>query len=130
VSRERRQPFQHVAHQRSIMQSWGIWIESIGLACQAMDLIMTLDYNLPNPNPSTPPIDAEVSDDEMTDMSPQEKQAAKEKKTLHKRMVKLDRSVLDLLKQGETMAVIPLVPGGEEEVVRNQQLAASMMLAV
>jgi hypothetical protein len=95
-----------------------------------MDLIMTLDYNLPNPNPSTPPIDAEVSDDEMAEMGPQEKQAAKEKKTLHRRMVKLDRSVLDLLKQGETMAVIPLVPGGEEEVVRNQQLAASMMLAV
>jgi hypothetical protein len=95
-----------------------------------MDLIMTLDYNLPNPNPPTPPADGDLTDDEMVGMSIEEKKAAKEKKALHKQMIKLDRSVLNLLKQGETMAVIPLVPGGEEEVVRNQQLAASMMLAV
>lgn len=65
----------------------------------------------------------------MASMSPDQKLAAKQKKTTHKRMIQLDKSVTDLLKQGEKMAVVPLVPGGEEEVVRNQQLAASMMLA-
>jgi hypothetical protein len=47
-----------------------------------------------------------------------------------RRMIEVDREVMDMMKQAEAMAVIELVPGGEEEVVRNQQLSARLGLAV
>jgi hypothetical protein len=97
-----------------------------------MDLIMTLDFNFPNPDAQDPAsADSDSSDEELRAMSdPTERMAAQKKKRLHKRMLKLDRTVLELLKKGEAKSFIPLVPGGEEEVVRNQQLSASMMRAV
>ncbi len=105
------------------------------MTCQAMDLIMTLDFNMPNPSaPLTPPASTRSgsgdSEDERADMSNEEAAEWRKKRTLHKKMVNLDRGVLRMLQQAEQRAVIALVPGGEEEVVRNQQLAASMMLAV
>jgi hypothetical protein len=45
-------------------------------------------------------------------------------------MVDLDEEVMRLMKEAEATAVIDLVPGGEEEVVRNQQLSARLGLAV
>lgn len=93
---------------------------------------MTLDFNFPNPDAQdSSMVEPESSDEEFQAISdPSAKEAARKKKRLHKQMLKLDRTVLELLKKGEAKSVIPLVPGGEEEVVRNQQLAASMMLAV
>ncbi|KAJ9105440.1 hypothetical protein QFC21_001811 [Naganishia friedmannii] len=113
--------------------SWSKWIGSIGLACEAMDIIMTLDFNFPNPDAQDSILEDEdeSSDEEIQAISdPTAKEAAKETKRLHKRMLNLDKTVLNLLKKAEATAVIPLLPGGEEEVVRNQQLSASMMLAV
>lgn len=94
---------------------------------------MTLDFHFPNPDAQEFPSEGEddSSDEEIQAISdPVAKEAAKETKRLHKRMLNLDKTVLDLLKKAEAKAVIPLLPGGEEEVVRNQQLSASMMLAV
>lgn len=93
---------------------------------------MTLDFNFPNPDAQEPAAaESDSSDEEFRAISdPSAKVAAQKKKRLHRRMLKLDRTVLELLKKGEAKSVIPLVPGGEEEVVRNQQLSASMMLAV
>lgn len=97
-----------------------------------MDIIMTLDFNFPNPDAEDVISDEdESSDEEIQAISdPAAKEAAKKTKRLHKKMLNLDKTVLDLLKKAEAKAVIPLLPGGEEEVVRNQQLSASMMLAV
>lgn len=58
------------------------------------------------------------------DMSEDEKLAMKRK------LVEADYQVMEMIKQAEATAVIELVPGGEEEVVRNQQLAARLGLAV
>ncbi|KAJ9120686.1 hypothetical protein QFC22_002617 [Naganishia vaughanmartiniae] len=113
--------------------SWSKWIESIGLACEAMDIIMTLDFNFPNPDAqdSTSEDEDESSDEDIQAISdPTAREDAKKTKRLHRQMLNLDKTVLDLLKKAEAKAVIPLLPGGEEEVVRNQQLSASMMLAV
>lgn len=49
---------------------------------------------------------------------------------LKRRMLEVDAEVMDLLERAEQSAVIDLVPGGEEEVVRNQQLSARLGLAV
>lgn len=50
--------------------------------------------------------------------------------TLKQRMLEVDAEVMELLQRAEKSAVIELVPGGEEEVVRNQQLSARLGLAV
>ncbi len=89
---------------------------------------------MPNPNaPPSPPLSGHASatdSDEDRGLNNESRAEKRKKRHLHKKMIELDRSVLHLLQRAEHQAVIPLVPGGEEEVVRNQQLAASMMLAV
>jgi hypothetical protein len=102
-----------------------------------MDLIWTLDYDMPNTNSlPTPPSSrsasnsAEEESEEDRDLSNEAPDENTKKKVVYKQMIELDKTVLNLLQQAETQSVIPLVPGGEEEVVRNQQLAASMVLAV
>lgn len=52
------------------------------------------------------------------------------KTEMKRQMVEIDRQIIDLMKQAEAMAIIELVPGGEEEVVRNQQMATRLGLAV
>ncbi|WWD22035.1 hypothetical protein CI109_106523 [Kwoniella shandongensis] len=47
-----------------------------------------------------------------------------------RKILETDNQVLEMLKEAEKMNVIELVPGGEEEVVRNLQLAARLGLAV
>jgi hypothetical protein len=49
---------------------------------------------------------------------------------LKRKMLEVDAEVMGLMQQAEKSAVIELVPGGEEEVVRNQQLSARLGLAV
>ena len=44
-------------------------------------------------------------------------------------VLEIDRRVVELMKQAEDTAIIELVPGGEEEVVRNQQTAVRLGLA-
>ena len=46
-----------------------------------------------------------------------------------KQMADIDTEILKLLKQTENDAVVELVPGGEEEVVRNMQLAVKLAVA-
>ena len=50
--------------------------------------------------------------------------------TMVRKMYQADREVMEMMKHAESLAVIELVPGGEEEVVRNQQLSARLGLAV
>ncbi|WWC87197.1 uncharacterized protein L201_002083 [Kwoniella dendrophila CBS 6074] len=49
---------------------------------------------------------------------------------IRNKMVDVDKQIMDLIKKAEDTAVIELVPGGEEEVGRNQQLQARLGLAV
>ena len=64
--------------------------------------------------------------------SPEERAAVSkiDLEKLKQRMLEVDAEVMDLLQRAEESAVIELVPGGEEEVVRNQQLSARLGLAV
>ncbi|WWC67650.1 uncharacterized protein I206_101560 [Kwoniella pini CBS 10737] len=50
--------------------------------------------------------------------------------SVRQKMYDVDKQVMDLIKQAEATAIIDLVPGGEEEVARNQQLQARLGLAV
>ncbi|WRT65049.1 uncharacterized protein IL334_001991 [Kwoniella shivajii] len=49
---------------------------------------------------------------------------------VREKMYDMDKKIMDLIKQAEKTAVVDLVPGGEEEVTRNQQLQARLGLAV
>jgi hypothetical protein len=49
---------------------------------------------------------------------------------LRNQMMETDRMVQDMMKEAERTSIIELVPGGEEEVARNQQLAVRFGLAV
>lgn len=49
---------------------------------------------------------------------------------IHRKILETDQQVMELMKQAEASAVIELVPGGEEEVVRNQQLSTRLGLSV
>lgn len=92
---------------------------------------MTLDFNFPDPSAPPEVYPYESSDEDVEAIADSDgKLAARRKKAIYKRMLAIDKHVLDLLKQAETASVIPLITGDEEEVARNQQLAASMMLAV
>ncbi|WVF70097.1 hypothetical protein IAT40_004885 [Kwoniella sp. CBS 6097] len=52
------------------------------------------------------------------------------KSGMRQQIYDVDKEIMDLMKQAEVTSVIELVPGGEEEVVRNQQLQARLGLAV
>ncbi|OCF41820.1 hypothetical protein I317_04330 [Kwoniella heveanensis CBS 569] len=52
------------------------------------------------------------------------------KSDMRQQIYDVDKQIMDLMKQAEVTSVIELVPGGEEEVVRNQQLQARLGLAV
>jgi hypothetical protein len=56
--------------------------------------------------------------------------SAADPEKLKMRMLEVDAEVMALMQAAEKSAVIELVPGGEEEVVRNQQLSARLGLAV
>ena len=62
--------------------------------------------------------------------SPTELPATANPESLKRRMLEVDAEVMGLMQAAEKSAVIELVPGGEEEVVRNQQLSARLGLAV
>lgn len=49
---------------------------------------------------------------------------------IRRKVLETDQQVMELMKQAEASAVIDLVPGGEEEVVRNQQLSTRLGLSV
>ncbi|WVQ83972.1 hypothetical protein IAT38_006117 [Cryptococcus sp. DSM 104549] len=52
------------------------------------------------------------------------------KADMRRQMLDVDQQINVMLKQAEETNVIDMVPGGEEEVVRNQQLSARLALAV
>jgi len=62
--------------------------------------------------------------------SPVDLPASADPERLKQRMLEVDAEVMGLMQAAEKSAIIELVPGGEEEVVRNQQLSARLGLAV
>ncbi|KAK4688928.1 pre-rRNA-processing protein TSR1, partial [Tremellales sp. Uapishka_1] len=97
-------------------QSWSNWVNTVRRCSRAFDLINSLVYSQ---NQQVAAWGARP------DLIPPE-----DKLALRRAVVEVDRAVSDLLREAEESSIIDLVPGGEEEVVRNQQLAARLGLAV
>jgi hypothetical protein len=96
-------------------KTWSNWIDTNRACSRVFALVNTVYYGIPGVKTWGPAIAA---------ASPEQKGEMREE------MVKIDQQIMDLMKEAEATAVIDLVPGGEEEVVRNQQLSARLGLAV
>lgn len=95
-------------------QAWPNWIETVKICSRCIDLIISLDY---------PQMFASAS-------SPNSTPSHEERRRIKRDLVMMDRSVVEWMKQAEMSSIIELVPGAEEEVVRNQQLSARLGCAV
>lgn len=63
-------------------------------------------------------------DEYKSNLSPEAEEARR------RQIVQIDRQIMDLMKETERMSVVQQVPGGEEDVVKNQHTATRFGLAV
>jgi len=96
--------------------SWINWINTIRQCSRVFAIVNVVYYS-------------EYADGAAWGSRPEKDIIAGVKADMERQVVEIDRQVMDLMKQAERTAIIELVPGGEEEVVRNQQTAARLGLA-
>lgn len=94
--------------------AWPNWIETVKICSRCIDLIIGLD---------APQLFAA---DPTFNSTP----GPEDRRRIKRDLVTMDRSVVEWMKQAEASSIIELVPGAEEEVVRNQQLSARLGCAV
>ena len=101
-------------------QSWPRWVEANRQCSRVFNIVNTVYFSQPSSNSEAPPNawgHASNTDED-------------EKARMRRQIFAVDAQVTEMMKEAEAMSVIALVPGGEEEVVRNQQLSARLGLAV
>ena len=100
-------------------QSWPRWIEANRQCLRIFNTVNTVYYSHLMPGGGVAAWgspDTNATDDM--------------KENMRQTIFKVDTDVTEMMRIAEETAVIELVPGGEEEVVRNQQLSARLGLAV
>jgi hypothetical protein len=96
-------------------RAWPNWINTMRHCCRSFALVNSVYYG----------------QTETTAWgSPPDQATAEAKEEMRRKIIDIDREVMEFMKLAEASSVIELVPGGEEEVVRNQQLSARLGLAV
>lgn len=99
-------------------QSWARWISANRKCAIVFDTVNTVYSNLAKSGGggNTWGTQQEVSDET--------------KEQMKKEIYEVDAQMNRMMKEAEEEAIIELVPGGEEEVVRNQQLSARLGISV
>ena len=95
-------------------ESWPNWVNSVRQCSRVLAMVNAVYHS------------------EYADVSLEGEFAEKTSDTkaeMRRQVVVFDRQIIDLMKHAERMAIIDFVPGGEEEVVRNQQTAARLIIA-
>lgn len=100
-------------------QSWPRWIEANRQCLRIFSTVNTVYYSHLMPSGG-------VAAWGSADTTATEDMKDKMRKTIYG----VDSEITEMMRIAEETAVIELVPGGEEEVVRNQQLSARLGLAV
>jgi len=100
-------------------QSWPRWIETNRQCTRVFGIVNSVYYSHLMPGGGVAAWGAHV------DEADPEKQAK-----MRKEIFDVDAQITEMMRIAEETAVIELVPGGEEEVVRNQQLSSRLGLAV
>ena len=99
-------------------QSWSRWSNTVRECAKILEIVNTVYFANPVETGSwTWGATVKVEDEEGRNQ-------------LQQQIRNVDAQVLDMMRRAEAGAIIDLVPGGEEEVVRNQQLSARLALSV
>ncbi|GMK59812.1 hypothetical protein CspeluHIS016_0900290 [Cutaneotrichosporon spelunceum] len=101
-------------------RTWSTWINCIRQCFRVVNMINVLAMD---GGPAEGGMKAWGSGD-VPDNSPEQQELKR------RQMVAIDRQIMELMKQTEEMSVVEQVPGGEEDVVSNQQIATRFGLAV
>lgn len=99
-------------------RAWPNWINTLRHCCRSFALVNSVYYSRHSQPAST------------SWGSPGAGELGLSLDEQRSKIVQVDREVMEFMKLAEVSSVIELVPGGEEEVVRNQQLSARLGLAV
>lgn len=100
-------------------EAWPRWIETNRQCTRVFGIVNTVYYSHLMPGDGAAAWGAHVE-------TPDEEKKAK----MRKDILGVDALVTDMMRKAEETAIIDLVPGGEEEVVRNLQLSARLGLSV
>ncbi|BEJ18251.1 hypothetical protein CspHIS471_0705280 [Cutaneotrichosporon sp. HIS471] len=102
-------------------RTWSTWINCIRQCFRVVNMINVLAMDGAQPEGG---MKGWGSADDAPEISPEQQELKRQQ------MVAIDRQIMELMKQTEKMSVVEQVPGGEEDVVRNQQIATRFGLAV
>ncbi|WVW78770.1 hypothetical protein I302_100732 [Kwoniella bestiolae CBS 10118] len=110
----------------AIDHSWANFIDTVKSTIRVFNLVISVYF--PQITPDNKEVDTTSSG--LFSASNNSNVQATQDEEIRQKMYTVDKQIMDLIKQAEQTAVIDLVPGGEEEVARNQQLQARLGLAV
>lgn len=102
-------------------RTWSTWINCIRQCVRVVNMINVLAAS--EGMPTEGGMKGWGNEGEGSTLTPEQQE--------HKRrqMILIDRQIMELMKETEKMATVEQVPGGEEDVVRNQQIATRFGLA-
>jgi hypothetical protein len=101
-------------------RTWSTWINCIRQCFRVVNMINVLAMDGQQGEGG---MKAWGSAGEAPELSPEQQELKR------RQMIAIDRQIMELMKQTEKMSVVEQVPGGEEDVVRNQQIATRFGLA-
>ena len=96
--------------------AWPNWVETVQKCHSVFALVNTAYFSTDHQSAAWGERPMEVQNEE--------------KLKLRRDMLEMDRQIMEMMKEAERTSIIELVPGGEAEVARNQQLSAMLGLAV
>lgn len=101
-------------------RTWSTWINCIRQCFRVVNMINVVAMS---DGQGDGGLKAWGADGDVPELSPEQQELKR------RQMVAIDRQIMELMKQTEKMSVVEQVPGGEEDVVRNQQIATRFGLA-
>lgn len=99
-------------------RTWSTWINCIRECYRIVGLVNQIVFSVP-PDSDAPGLNSWASPGEPGELKEKQRQ-----------MLFIDKEINELMKQAERMSIIEHVPGGEDEVAKNQQSACRFALAV
>lgn len=101
-------------------RTWSTWVNCIRQCSRVCAIVNELIYAPSKTEPATHTWGA----------LPADAISAQQAADKRRQMIQFDQEIMELMKQTERMSIVEQVPGGEEEVVKNQQIGTRFGLAV
>ncbi|WOO79444.1 Lysine biosynthesis regulatory protein LYS14 [Vanrija pseudolonga] len=101
-------------------RTWSTWVNCIRQCSRVCAIVNELIYAPSQTEPAT----------HTWGTLPADALSAQQAADKRRQMIQFDKEIMELMKQTERMSIVEQVPGGEEEVVKNQQIGTRFGLAV